>query len=59
MNPWKKGLIYQLRGIARFVLWLVLAVNAAIVLGFVTRFNYEFCRHAWSWCQRELFPGNW
>ncbi len=59
MNPWKKGLLERVRGIVRFVLWLVLAVNAAIFLYYVTLFNYEWCRHAWSWCQRKWFSGHW
>ncbi len=59
MNPWKQTILYLLRDILRFAIWLVLVINGLLFAIFSVAFVYQLLRHLWTWCDRVLFPGTW
>lgn len=59
MNPWQQTILYLLRDILRFVLWLCVALIGLMIAMFSIVFVYQFLQHLWSWCDRVLFPGQW
>ena len=58
-NPWKLGVLQNLRKSIRFVLWVGIAVNGAMVCIFSILFTYEFLHHLWDFLFRTWFSEDW
>ncbi|MFZ2874510.1 MAG: hypothetical protein WAZ94_08500 [Phycisphaerales bacterium] len=60
MNIWNHNLVIErCRSFIRFLLWVALAVHAAMVAVFSVMMLFQLLRYAWAWAQRVLFDQPW
>lgn len=58
-SPWDPMTMARLGAWFRFVLWVILIMDGIMLAVFSFVFTHQLLVHAWSWCQRVIFPGSW
>lgn len=58
-NPWRLSIFDALKNLIRFLLWMAVTVNAAMLSVFSIIFMYHFLHHLWDLLARTWFATDW